>query len=387
MLGRLLAPRDISNAVQATAWGDWGDSGTTYSGATVTLKTATQLLTVYGCNSFICDGIATLPLDVFRATPDGPVPVTAPRWIEKPTADFDRVAWTTQILTSLLLAGNAYVVVVRSNGAIVELVPLDPSVVAVFRKQGRKWYRVNGVEVDPFHILHIPGVMWPGSDVGLSPLEAARQTIGTGMSAQEFGARFFGQGAVMSGVIETPQKMVPDEAKAMARAWGRHHSGTSKAHLPGVLDGGATWKPTSITNEQAQFLETRKFTASEIAGQLFHIDPAELGLPVEGGSLTYTNQEERNIRKVQVTFLPWIVRIERALSGLLAEPRYVKFNVNGLLRGDMKSRFEAYAIGVKNQFMVPNESRAFEDWQPLPGGDVVVEQPTPTAPAGGPPNA
>jgi hypothetical protein len=143
------------------------------------------------------------------------------------------------------------------------------------------------------------------------------------------------------------------------------------------LIGGAEWKPTGVTNEQSQFLETRKFTASEICSQMFQIDPAEMGLPVEGSSLTYANLEQRNARKVQVTFLPWITRLENALTALLPRPQYVKLNVNGLLRGDTKTRFDAYAVGINNHFMTPNEARDFEDWQPLEGGDVVIEEPSP----------
>jgi HK97 family phage portal protein len=211
---------------------------------------------------------------------------------------------------------------------------------------------------------------------GLSPVEAARQSIGQGMAAQEFGAKFFGQGATMSGVIEAPAEMPPGATEEMARAWARKHSGKSKSHLPGVLTGGATWKTTGVTNEQAQFLETRQFTAAEIAGQMFLIDPSELGIGVTGTSLTYANLEQRATRRVQVTYLPWIVRIENALSALLARPRYVKVNVNGLLRGDTKTRYETYQIGIANQIIDPAEAREFEDLPPR-------DMPAPTPEEGG----
>lgn len=359
-----------------TAWGDWGGAGgQTWAGATVSNETALQLLTVYGCNRFICDGISTLPVDVLRRRADGsPEPVRRPpAFIAKPTPYLDFTAWATQALTSLLMAGNFYASLERSGGEIKWLHPLDPQKVTVNRERGRKVYVIDGIRYTDFEILHIPGVMWPGSDIGLSPLEAARQTIGQGMSAQEYGSRYFGQGASLSGVIEVPGELTPEQAKALARDWSRKHGGKDKSGLPGVLQGGAAWKPTGVTNEQSQFLETRKFTATEIASQMFQIDPAEMGLPVDGSSLTYANLEQRNARKVQVTFLPWIVRIEKALTSLVPRPQYVKLNVNGLLRGDTKTRFEAYEIGLRSKFMVPNEPREFEDWAPLDGGDVVVE--------------
>jgi HK97 family phage portal protein len=172
----------------------------------------------------------------------------------------------------------------------------------------------------------------------------------------------------MPGVIEMPKPVQSAEKlKEMADQWRRRRQKGGRG-LPGVLDDGATWKPTGVTNEQAQFLSTRKFTAAEIAGQMFLVDPSDLGIAVEGSSLTYANLEQRNARRVQVTLLPWIIRVEKALSTLLAQPRFVKFNVEGLLRGDQKTRFESYAIGITNEFMLPNEARALEDWTPLPNG-------------------
>jgi len=364
-----LARRDETRSIQATPWGDWGDDGSAaaYSGSKVTTSSSLQLLTVYGCNRFISDGISTLPVDTFGVNADKVAFETEPPgWITQPTADLNGVAWRGQVLTSLLLGGDNFCFKVWRQGVISQLIPLDPSAVEVFRKQGRKWYRVNGVEVDPFNILHIPGVMYPGADRGLSPVEAARQSIGLGMAAQEFGGRFFGQGTTLSGVIEVPGEMPPEKTREMARSWAKKHSGKSKSNLPGVLQGGAVWKPMQLSNEASQFLETRGFSASEIAGQMFLIDPAEMGLPVQGTSLTYANLTERNERRVQVTFLPWIVRLEMALSALLPEGEYVKINTDGLLRGSTKTRWDTYKIGADLGAIEVSEIRALEDMPPLP---------------------
>lgn len=376
MLGSLFdRPR---NAIQSTPWGDWsGSSSAVWSGSTVTPKTSTQLLTVYGCVRYIAEGIATLPVDVYREVNGAPVEMPKPRWLTQPTPDLDFVAWAGQFLSSLLLAGNFYGLKVYRDGILDQIIPLDPTTVVVHRDRRRKGYRVNGEEVDPFNILHVPGIMWPGSDTGMGPVEAARQSIGLGMAAQEYGGRFFDQDSTPSGVIEVPGELEPVKAREMARSWAKKHAGKGKVGLPGVLQGGAVWKPTAVNNEQAQFLETRRFTAAEIAAQMFLIDPPEIGIGVEGQSLTYTNQEQRNTRKVQVTFLPWIIRLENALTDLLPQPRYLKLNVNGLLRGDTKARFDAYAIGISSKFLVPNEARAFEEMPPLPDGDVVVAAPPP----------
>lgn len=369
-------------AIQATPWGDWSGTGSvTWSGSNVTPETSTQLLTVYGCVRYIAEGIATLPVDVYREVDGAPVEAPKPRWLIQPTADLDFVAWAGQFLSSLLLAGNFYGFKVYRDSTIDQIIPLDPATVVVHRdSRKRKSYRVNGVDVDAFNILHVPGIMYPGADVGMGPVEAARQSIGLGMAAQEYGGRFFDQDSTPGGVIEVPGELEPIKARELARTWAKKHAGKGKVGLPGVLQGGATWKPTAVNNEQAQFLETRRFTAAEIAAQMFLIDPPEIGIGVEGQSLTYTNQEQRNTRKVQVTFLPWIVRLENAISSLLPQPRYMKLNVNGLLRGDTKTRFDAYAVGIASKFMVPNEARAFEDWSPLPGGDEPPDDPPPAIP-------
>lgn len=370
----------VERAVQATAWGDWGDGSglnMTWAGNAVSLSSSLQLLAVYGCNRFICEGISTLPSDVFRETGDVRSEVSKPAWLTQPTPDLDFIAWCTQVLSSLLLAGNAFLWVRRQGVMISEVVPLDPSTVTVSREQGRKVLRRNGVVLDG-DIRHVPGVMFPGSDVGLSPIEAARQIIGAGTAVEEFAARFFGQGANMSGVIEDPGPLDPVKAKETARIFGRLHSGNRKAHLPAVLQGGAKWAPTGVTNEQAQFLQTRQFTAAQIASQMFLIDPTEFGMSMDkGSSVTYANLEQRNARKVQVTFLPWIIRLEAAITGLLPKPQFFKFNVNGLLRGDTKTRFETYEIASRintaavaigqDPVLDTEEMREFEDLEPYDG--------------------
>jgi HK97 family phage portal protein len=316
--------------------------------------------------------------------------------LSQPAAGLDRIAWFTQVLSSLLLDGNAYLRKVYGPAGLTELVPMDPGKVSVSRASGQKRYVVAGKLLDPATLVHIKGAMFPGSDVGMSPVEAARQTIGKGLATEEFGARFFGQGANLGGVIEDPGEFDPTKARDTAKLWARLHSGNRKAHLPGVLQGGAQWKPTGVTNEQAQFLESQQFNASQIASHMFLIDPTEFGFSGDKGStLTYANLEQRNARKVQVTFLPWIIRLEAAISGLLPQPRFVKFNVNGLLRGDTKTRYETYqiasSINVQSAgigqppLLTTQEMREFEDLEPLEEGDYTM--PVMTPPNGGNGNA
>jgi len=366
MLGGVLRSRVEVREQQATPWGVWqGEStGRTWAGENVTADSAMQLLAVYGSVGLITDQISTLPVDVFRHVGEMSVESPKPAWLIEPTVDLGFEDWCSQLLVSLLLSGNAFVAVNRNqSNAIVELVPLDPARVTVAREDGRKVYRVNGINY-PGEMVHIKGRMWPGSDVGLSPVEYARQSIGLGLSALKFGGEFFDGEGNMPGVIEMPRPAQPGIMAETARTWRRRRQQGGRG-MPGVLQDGATWKPTGVTNEQAQFLATRQWSAAEIAGQVFFLDPSDLGIPVDGTSLTYANLEQRNARRLQVALLPWIVRIERAVSALLYNPRYMKFNVNGFLRGDLKTRYEAYAIGITNGFVEPNEAREREDMPPL----------------------
>jgi HK97 family phage portal protein len=218
--------------------------------------------------------------------------------------------------------------------------------------------------------------MLPGADVGLAPIEYARQTVGLGLAAQEFGSSQFGEGLNMPGIIEASKPMAPETMREIADNWKRKRSKGNRG-LPGVLSDGATWKATGVTNEQAQFLATRQFTDAQIAGEFFLIDPSEFGIPLTGTTLEYKTLESRNIRLVQRTLLPWIVRVERLLSRLLYNPRYVKLNVDGLQRGDLKARWETYEIASRintaaaaagqQPVLLTSEMRTLEDRAPITG--------------------
>lgn len=386
MLSRLLAPKAVEERAQATTWGDWpGDGGV--SAQPVNVSSALQLLAVSGSVRLITDSISTLPVDVFSSRAST-VEVTKPSWLMQPTVDLDFVAWCSQVLTSLLLHGNAYCVVLRNpqTAAIVELVPVDPGSVTVWRPVGgRKTFLVGGV---PFggEILHIKGIMLPGSDVGLSPLEYARQTFGLGLEALRFGQDSLEQFNNMPGVIEDPGKPSPDQVGAMAQAWKRARQKRNRG-LPGYLTGGATWKPTGVTNEQAQFLQTRQWTASEIVGQVYLIDPREFGIPITGSTLDYTTAESRKTNLLTKALLPWIIRVENAVSSLLPNPRYMKFNTDAFLRGDSSARWSIYEAAMRINtaaatvgqppVLVTTEMRDLEDLGPAPAVNA------PPAPAAG----
>jgi len=355
------------------AWGrgdDFTTSGNTSAGKTVTNTTALGASVVFGCTTLISDYISTLPLDVLRGVGE---PVRSPpAWVEQPSLEVDRVTFVGQLLVSLLLVGNGFVAVVRNDGGMVsELWALHPDRVRVTRngQTGRLDYTIDG---RPFpgqvgrDLLHMRALTWPESPMGLSPVEYHRQAVGAALASTEFAGKFWSQGSMPAGVIEFPGQVTPEQAKEIKDAWVRWNGGSSRAHLPGVLGGGAAWKAVSISPEQAQFLESRRFTDAQIAAQWFRVDPTLIGVGVEGQSLTYQNVESRNTHLVRHTLLPWIVRLERMFTMLLPRPQYAKFNVAGLLRADLATRYSTYATGIESGFLTADEARAYEDLPPLP---------------------
>ncbi len=352
------------------AWGSW--YGDTPAGTVaVTETSALQLLAVSGCVTLIADSIATLPVDTFVRGKNGVArEITPPRWVLQPTVDLDFVDWATQVLSSLLLHGNAYIVVTRDeNGEIIELLPVNPSTVVVRRVNGRKTFYVNGFPY-PGEIRHVKGLMLAGSDIGVSPLEWARLSIGLGLAAVGNGSDQFATGVNMPGVIENPGFLSPEQQMDQARGWKRLRTRKDRG-LPGVLIGGSKWVATGITNEQAQFLELRQWTAAEIAGQVYLVDPRELGIPITGSTLDYTNAESRSAALLKKAMLKWIIRLEHAVTGLLPLREYMKLNVDGFLRGSASERWDVYqkastingqaaAINMK-PVMTTGEMREFED--------------------------
>ena len=372
MTGSNPAPEVRSSPAE---WGTWpGDASST----AVTQSSALKLLAVTGSVQLLTESISTLPIDVFTKTPTARMEQPLPRWLKEPIIGLTFTDWCTQVLTSLLLHGNAYIVVTRNERAqILELTPVDPQSVTVDRAGtmgGRKRYIVRG---QPFtgEMVHIKGMMLPGSDVGLSPLEFAYQSIQMGLSAQQYGIDNFDSGLKMPGVIEYPGAVDPAKMGETARLWQRMRRKGGHG-LPGVLEGGGTFKAMGITNEAAQFLETRQWTAAEICAQVYLIDPRELGIPLTGSTLEYVNSESRMANLVRKGMLRWITRVEAAITGLLPNPQYLKFNVNGFMRGDASERWDTYlkasqinataaATGQK-PVLLTDEMRGWEELDPLP---------------------
>jgi HK97 family phage portal protein len=362
-------------------WGvgaDWEGGARSAAGVAVNEKSSLQLIAVWACVRLIAESIASLPTGSFVRKGEVREPYRPrPRWMYEPNPEQSAFSFWEQLLTSVLLHGNAYSYIVRdADASVLELWPIHPDNVDV-RRDGpnrRLQYHVHDEEgrsavlsrnVD---ILHIPGFSRPGSAVGLSPIEYAKQAIGLGLATEEFGSRYFAQGSMPSVALESDSKLDPDMVKRVAIGYQKAHGGLKKSHLPVVLEGGLKAKPLTIPNDQAQFLETRGFQRSDIAS-FFRVPPHMIG-DVERSTSWGSGIEQQSIGFVVYSLRTWIERIEQAATALFPpESRaFMKFNVDGLLRGDMKSRYEAYQIAVNNGWKSVDEIRALEDDPPLPDG-------------------
>lgn len=370
--------RSVANASRASeewAKGDDGWQSLVPSGVKVTRETAMQLSAVWACVRILSDTVSTLPVGTFRREGDVRIPTPRPRWLDAPNPDQTRVEFVEQQVGSMLLDGNAFIMTVRDRfGDIVDLWNVHPDLVEPKRVGGQLVYDVTDPDTGQVTVLtraqmfHIPCFAWPGQLRGVSPLEHARRVIGLGLASQEYAEKFYGQGMHGAGIIESKEPLTPDQGKELKRDFTRLAHGMANAHLPVVLSGGASWKPLSVTPEQGQFLESRKYSVAEIA-RWFRVPP-HLIADVERSTSWGTGIEEQNIGFVTYGIRHLLERIEQAWTRWLFPftDEFVKFNVDGLLRGDQKSRYDAYAVSRQWGWMNADEIRALEDLPPLPDG-------------------
>lgn len=366
--------------------------GRTTSGKTVNERTALQTTAVYACVRILSETIASLPLHVYRYTEGGKAKDTEHVLYtllhDEPNPDMTSFVFRETLMSHLLIWGNAYSQILRDRlGQVIGLYPLLPDQMSVHRSEkGKLYYVYNRYEEDnpnfqekgsivlsQEEVLHIPGLGFDGL-IGYSPIALAKNAVGITLACEEYGASFFGNGANPGGVLEHPG-ILKDPAK-VRDSWNAVYQGTRNAHKVAVLEEGMSYKQIGIPPEEAQFLETRKFQINEIA-RLFRIPPHMVG-DLEKSS--FSNIEQQSLEFVKYTLDPWVVRFEQALKKSLLLPEekkthFIKFNVDGLLRGDYQSRMNGYAIGRQNGWLSTNDIRELEELNPIPpeeGGDLYL---------------
>ena len=229
------------------------------------------------------------------------------------------------------------------------------------------------VRLKPSDVLHVPGLGFDGL-VGYSPIAMAKNAIGLAIAAEEYGSKFYANGAAPSGVLEHPG-ILKDPSK-VRDSWNETFGGSGNAHKIAVLEEGMKYTPISINPSEAQFLETRKFQIDEIA-RIFRVPPHMIG---DLERSTFSNIEQQSLEFVKYTLEPWLVRWEQSMTRALISQSdkskyFIKFNVDGLLRGDYQSRMNGYATARQNGWMSANDIRELENLDRIPaeeGGDLYL---------------
>ncbi len=369
------------NAVSAAPAFFFGSSA---AGKQVNARTAIQVSTVYACVRVIAETVASLPLNLYQDTDSGSEKAQKhPLYRllhDEPNSEMTSFVLRETLLSHLLLWGNAYCQIVRNGrGQVIALYPLLPDRMTVDRNaKGDLTYTYATTEgrevmVPPMNILHIPGMGFDGV-IGYSPVALERNAIGLGMAAEEYGSRFFSNGATPSGVLTHPNTV--KNPSALRQSWNAAYGGTSNSGRVAILEEGLKFERISMPNNEAQFLETRKFQVSEIC-RIFRVPPHLVG---DLEHATFSNIEHQSISFGMHTIRPWLVRIEQSMNrALLSDSEkgrfFVRFNMDGLLRGAYKERMEGYAIARQNGWMSANDIRELENMNPIPsseGGDAYM---------------
>lgn len=352
----------------------------TYSGRRVSPQLAMQLTAVFSCVRVLAESVGMLPCSLYEQLETGNRRAVRERLNRllsvNPNNYMTPQEFWELLIACLCLRGNFYAYKVKALGEVVELLPLDPS--SVTPKLNSKWepeYQVTFPDgrhgtLTQDDIWHVRIFTLDGL-TGLSPIAYAKQAVGLGLATEEHGSRLFGNGAVTSGVLQTDQYLKDDAWERLKTDFENRHQGLANAHKPMILEMGLKWQQISMTSEDAQFLETRKFQLEEIC-RIFRVP---LHMIQNTDRATFNNIENLGIGFINYSLVPYLTRIEQRINAGLVKPSkqgvfYAKFNAGALLRGDMKSRFDAYATGINWGIYSPNECRELEELNPREGGDI-----------------
>ncbi|MEA5016927.1 MAG: phage portal protein [Candidatus Limiplasma sp.] len=348
--------------------------GSSMAGKAVTPRTAVQMSAVYACVRVIAETVASLPLHVFEAKEAGTEKAFAhplyPILHDEPNGEMTSFILRETMLSHLLLWGNSYCQILRNGrGQIIGLYPLIPDKMNVDRDSGGTLtydYTMRDGRIfrlRPEEVLHIPGLGFDGI-MGSSPIALEKNAIGLGMAAEEYGSRFFSNGATPSGVLTHPNTV--KNPQALRESWNAAYGGSANSGRVAILEENMKFERISMPNNEAQFLESRKFQVAEIC-RIFRVPPHLVG---DLEHATFSNIEHQSISFGVHTIRPWLVRIEQAMNKALFSPKekgrfYARFNMDGLMRGAYKERMEGYAIGRQNGWLSANDIRDLENMNPL----------------------
>jgi len=377
MLSNLFESRAVSFQ---TIWGSGGDIELqTNSGTYITQDNVWRLAAITGAVNLVASSISTLPMEAWVRR-DGQKLLMRPKpdWVNRPDTSFvDRTPFISQIITSLMFDGNAFIRIFRDEeGLPINLMVMNPLDVDVKRNaQGRIvfTYSKTGETFGQDEMLHIvESLIQPGHVRGVSRISVLKENIGLGVALESYAQRFFGQGATGNFAITVPTALTPEQAKQMADSVDNRHGGWRRSSKTLVLHSGAQIDDIGVDPERSQALDARRMFVEDIC-RIWSIPSHKLNLP---GTNTYSSIEQTQIEFVTDTLRPYAALIENALSTLLqVYPNglgaFVEFNMSALLRGDINSRATAASTAIQGGWLTINDVRQSEGLSKIDGGDVL----------------
>lgn len=388
--------RERRQTISTWSWDGWGGP-VTPAGVVVTPEAALRQAVVFRCVRLLAETIATLPLHVYRRTGEDSWEIARGYRLyellhNQPNQLMTATTMIEMMMSSCLLRGEAFAHVVRNDwdGSVMEIIPIHPDrVLKQVQPGGREIaYLIDGGKyvLRAGEVWHVMAFTLDGINA-LTPIALNRNTIGLALAAEEHGAQVFSQAARPSGVLVHPGKLKDEARKRLAEHWQSQFSGRGVGRVA-VLEEGMQWQPLTMTAEDAQYIQTREFQAREIA-MMFGVPPHKVG---DLGRATWANIEHQNMEWVQDTLRAWARKFEQSARRDLLLPSErdefkIEFSLEGLLRGDTKTRYESYSIAIQTGIMSPNEARRLENLPPYPGGDEFIRPlnmgaVTPSLPAG-----
>ena len=334
---------------------------------------AMALSAFYACVTLLADTIASLGVSAYRQVGSARVLVDpAPRLLrdDGPYPGMTWFEWLWMEMESLAVTGQGYGLITARDGddRPTAIMPVHPDVVQVHIPRDARWpepvYRIEGEHIPNRDIVHVRRYPIAGAVLGMSPIQKAASAVGLALAAERYGLNYFRDSANPSSVLESELPLDEDQTRRIQQQWISSHGGRRR---PAIMSGGVKWRPIALTPNESQFLETRQFQRSEIA-MWFRVPPHMIGDTTKTTSWG-TGIEQQSIGFVTYTLRPWLTCIEQALTVLLPRGQFAKFNIDGLLRGDVKTRWEAYRLGRDAGVYSVNDIRAMEDLSPVDDGD------------------
>ena len=348
-----------------------------FTGKSVDSNSALGLSAVWGCTKVLSESIASLPLNIYERMADGDRLLADTHRLyfllhNQPSKLYTSYTFIEYLVKSICLNGNGYAVINRDRNAnIVSFTCINPTDVKILQEYGSLYYNIKGYDelIPAEDIIHVKNLTNDGI-LGMSPIQYAAESLGWGIALQTYGNTYFGNGGMPSGTLESDKVLTTEAVERLRQSWDKAYGGVDNANKVAVLEEGIQFKPVSISNESAQFLASRQWSISEIA-RWYRVPPH---LIQDLSKSSFNNIEMQSMEFIQYTLTPLLKRFEQEFNSKVFKVNernrfYVEFNVNGLLRGDAKTRADLYTKAIQWGWMSIHEVRRKENLNAIPDGD------------------